>query len=42
VAYKKDAAGLTAEVTLPAGMSGTIELAGQQASLHAGKNSVGK
>jgi alpha-L-rhamnosidase len=40
VAYKKGAAGLTADVTLPQGMSGTIELAGQQTSLHAGKNAA--
>jgi len=42
VAYKKDAGGLTADVMLPPGVSGTIELSGQQSSLHAGKNSVNK
>ena len=40
VAYKKEGAGLTADVTLPPGVTGTIELFGQQSSLHAGKNSV--
>ena len=40
VAYKKNAGGLTADVTLPAGVSGTIELSGEQTSLHAGRNSV--
>jgi len=40
VAYRKDGAGLTADVTLPPGVTGTIELLGQQSSLSAGKNSV--
>jgi hypothetical protein len=42
VAYKKNAAGLTADVTLPPGVTGTIELAGERSSLHAGKNTVKK
>jgi len=40
VAYRTDGAGLTADVTLPPGVTGTIELLGQQSSLSAGKNSV--
>lgn len=42
VAYKKDGGALTADVTLPAGVTGTIEISGQQTSLHAGKNTVRK
>ncbi len=40
VAYKRNGTQLTADVTLPVGVNGTIELSGQQTSLHAGKNSI--
>jgi hypothetical protein len=42
VAYKRDGATLTADVTLPPGVRGTIEISGTQSALHAGKNSVSR
>jgi hypothetical protein len=42
VEYKRDGATLTADVTLPPGVRGTIEISGTQSALHAGKNSVSR